>query len=140
MKDEFKFENSYQFNNIYMWAEENLNDECIEYIVSMMMEPYDKIVDPLVSKMSSNEEKYFNIPVERTIEDLRNIIEKNYSEILKIDFSKEENNKNFWFISKNKEEPRIGDRYIDDGSNLEQPLAIARDIKKLYDIVFTKKK
>ncbi len=51
----------------------------------------------------------------------------------------EENNKNFWFISKNKEEPRIGDRYIDDGSNLEQPLAIARDIKKLYDIVFTKK-
>ena len=130
MKDEFKFENSYQFNNIYMWAEENLNDECIEYIVSMMMEPYDKIVDPLVSKMSSNEEKYFNIPVERTIEDLRNIIEKNYSEILKIDFSKEENNKNFWFISKNKEEPRIGDRYIDDGSNLEQPLAIARDIKK----------
>ena len=139
MKDEFKFENSYQFNNIYMWAEENLNDECIEYIVSMMMEPYDKIVDPLVSKMSSNEEKYFNIPVERTIEDLRNIIEKNYSEILKIDFSKEENNKNFWFISKNKEEPRIGDRYIDDGSNLEQPLAIARDIKKLYDIVFTKK-
>jgi len=89
--------------------------------------------------MSSNEEKYFNIPVERTVEDLRNIIEKNYSEILKIDFSKEENNKNFWFISKNKEEPRIGDRYIDDGSNLEQPLAIARDIKKLYEIVFTKK-
>ena len=139
MKDEFKFENSYQFNNIYMWAEENLNDECIEYIVSMMMEPYDKIVDPLVSKMSSNEEKYFNIPVERTIEDLRNIIEKNYSEILKIDFSKEENNKNFWFISKNKEEPRIGDRYIDDGSNLEQPLAIARDIKKLYEILFISK-
>ena len=73
MKDEFKFENSYQFNNIYMWAEENLNDECIEYIVSMMMEPYDKIVDPLVSKMSSNEEKYFNIPVERTSSFNRNI-------------------------------------------------------------------
>ena len=32
--------------------------------------------------------KYFNIPVNRTIEDLRNIIEKNYSEILKIDFAK----------------------------------------------------
>ena len=49
----------------------------------MMMEPYDEIVDPLVSKMSSDEEKYFNIPVERTIEDLRNIIEKNYSEYFK---------------------------------------------------------
>ena len=105
----------------------------------MMMEPYDKIIDPLISTMSSEEDKYFNIPVNRTIEDLRNILEKNYSEILKIDFAKKENNQNFWFISKNKEEPRIGDRFIEQGSELEQPLAIARDIKKLYETIFTKK-
>ena len=138
-KKEFIFENPYQFNQIYNWIEENLNDECIEYIVSMMMEPYDKIIDPLISTMSSEEDKYFNIPVNRTIEDLRNILEKNYSEILKIDFAKKENNQNFWFISKNKEEPRIGDRFIEKGSELEQPLAIARDIKKLYETIFTKK-
>ena len=30
-------------------------------------------------------------------------------------------------------------RYIDEGSDLEQPLAIARDINKLYEAVFTKK-
>ena len=89
--------------------------------------------------MSSDEEEHFNIPVDRTIEDLRNILENKYSEILKIDFLKDENNQNFWFISKNKEEPRIGDRYIDEGSDLEQPLAIARDINKLYEAVFTKK-
>ena len=139
MKEDFKFQNSYQFNQIYNWSEENLNDECIEYIVSMMMEPYDNIVNPLITQMSSNEEEYFNIPVDRTIEDLRNILENKYSEILKIDFLKDENNQNFWFISKNKEEPRIGDRYIDEGSDLEQPLAIARDINKLYEAVFTKK-
>ena len=139
MKEDFKFQNSYQFNQIYNWSEENLNDECIEYIVSMMMEPYDDIVNPLIMQMSSDEEEYFNIPVDRTIEDLRNILENKYSEILKIDFLKDENNQNFWFISKNKEEPRIGDRYIDEGSDLEQPLAIARDINKLYEAVFTKK-
>ena len=139
MKEDFKFQNSYQFNQIYNWSEENLNDECIEYIVSMMMEPYDNIVNPLITQMSSDEEEHFNIPVDRTIEDLRNILENKYSEILKIDFLKDENNQNFWFISKNKEEPRIGDRYIDEGSDLEQPLAIARDINKLYDVVFTKK-
>ena len=139
MKEDFKFENSHQFNQIYNWSEENLNDECIEYIVSMMMEPYDDIVNPLISQMSSDEEEHFNIPVDRTVEDLRNILENKYSEILKIDFLKDENNQNFWFISKNKEEPRIGDRYIDEGSDLEQPLAIARDINKLYDAVFTKK-
>ncbi len=139
MKEDFKFQNSYQFNQIYNWSEENLKDECIEYIVSMMMEPFDDIVNPLITQMSSDEEEHFNIPVDRTIEDLRNILENKYSEILKIDFLKDENNQNFWFISKNKEEPRIGDRYIDEGSDLEQPLAIARDINKLYEAVFTKK-
>ena len=136
---EFKIEKYYQFNEIFNWVEENLNDEGIEYIVSMMIEPYDDIVDSLTSKMSSEEDNYFNIPVGRTIEDLRNILENNYSEILKIDFEKKENNQKFWFISKNKEEPRIADRYVQNGSELEQPLAIARDIKKLYEKVFINK-
>tara|TARA_B100001123_G_C14899131_1_gene863063 strand:- start:213 stop:767 length:555 start_codon:yes stop_codon:yes gene_type:complete len=85
--------------------------------------------------MSSEEEKYFNIPTDRKIEELKKILEEKYSEILKIDFSKKENNKNFWFISKNKEEPRLADRFKENGAELEQPLAIARDIKKLYDLL-----
>ena len=129
----------YLFNEIYTWIDDNLSDECIEYIVSMMMEPYDNIVNPLLKNMSADEDKYFNIPIDRTVEELRNILEKNYSEILKIDFSKNENNQNFWFISKNKEEPRLADRYNDNGAELEQPLAIARDIKKLYEILFVSK-
>ena len=139
IKKDFTLEEPYQFNRIYVWAEKNLKDECIEYIVSMMMEPYDKIVNSLIKKMSANEDENFNIPVNRTIEDLRNILEKNYSEILKIDFKKKESNQNFWFISKNKEEPRIANRFQENGSELEQPLAIARDIKKLYEAVFVKK-
>ena len=139
LKDEFIFESPYQFNQIFNWIEENLKDECVEYLVSMMMEPYDDIVNPLISKMSADEDEHFNIPTDRTVEDLRNIIEKNYSEILKIDFAKKENNQNFWFISKNKEEPRVANRYVEQGSDLEQPLAIARDIKKLYETIFTKK-
>ena len=127
------------FNEIYTWIEDNLNDECIEYIVSMMMEPYDNIVNPLLKNMSADEELSFNIPIDRTVEELRSIIEKNYPDILKIDFSKNENNQNFWFISKNKEEPRLADRYKNHGSDLEQPLAIARDIKKLYEILFISK-
>ncbi len=139
LNQDFSFENTFPFNKIYMWAEENVSDECIEYIVSMMMEPYDEIISPLVNKMSSDEDQHFNIPIDRTIEELRNILESKYSEILKIDFKKKENNQNFWFISKNKEEPRMANRYEMDGSILEQPLAIARDIKKLYEAIFTQK-
>jgi len=137
--NEFDFSKKFSFNIIYLWAEENLEEECIEYIVSMMMEPYDHIVNPLINQMSSEEEKYFNIPTDRTVEELREILEKKYPEILKIDFSKKENNQNFWFISKNKEEPRLADRFEEKGSDLEQPLAIARDIKKLYEVLSTSK-
>ncbi len=139
LKDNIDKSNFYIFDKLYNWAEENLSEEGVEYLVSIMMEPYNEITDPLISKMSSDEDSSFNIPVDRTINDLREIIEKNYSDILKIDFSKNENNKKFWFISKNKEEPRIGDRFEDNGSELEQPTAIARDIKKLYETIFTLK-
>jgi len=136
---EFNFTNEFAFNEIYFWLEKNSGDECIEYIVSMMMEPYDQIVNPLINKMSSEEEKYFNIPTNRTVIELRNILEKKYKQILKIDFSKIENNQNFWFISKNKEEPRLADRFEEKGSELEQPLAIARDINKLYEALSVSK-
>ena len=139
IENEFDFTTEYPFNGIYEWLEQETCEECIEYIVSIMMEPYSEITEPLVKEMSSDEEKYFNIPAHRTVEDLRNIIEKKYPNILEINFEKKENNQNFWFISKNKEEPRLADRFEEHGSELEQPLAIARDIKKLYEILMVSK-
>ncbi len=133
VETQFNFEINYPFNEIYLWVEKKTCEECIEYIVSMMLEPFDYIVKPLTSKMSSEEDKYFTIPTYRKVGDLIDIIKTRYSSILKIDFEKKENNKHFWFISKNKEEPRYADRFKENGSDLEQPLAIARDIRKLYD-------
>jgi len=126
-------ENDYFWNHIYLWSEKNLGEECVEYIVSMMMEPYDSIIEPLIDRMSSEEEKYFNIPADRKTLELKKIIEKNYRSIIQIDFKEKNNTANFWFISKNKEEPRVANRYEEHGSELEQPLAIARDIKQLYE-------
>jgi len=132
---EFNFKQDFAFNEMYLHLEKNYCEECIEYVVSMMMEPFDDIIKPLIQEMSSEEGKYFNIPTERTVAELKSILKNKYSEILNIDFSKKENNLNFWFISKNKEEPRLANRFDEAGSDLEQPLAIARDIKKLYDLL-----
>ena len=123
----------YLWNTIYLWVEKNLNEECIEYIVSMMMEPYDKITDPLIANMSSEEERYFSIPGHRKVSGLKTILEKKYQSIIKINFKEKNSTANFWFISKNKEEPRVANRYEEHGAELEQPLAIARDIKQLYE-------
>ena len=133
LESEFDFKKDYPFNEIYLWLEKETCEECIEYVVSIMMEPFGEIVQPLISQMSSEEEKYFNIPTERNVEDLKKILENKYSDILKIDFNKEDSNQKFWFISKNKEEPRLANRFEESGADLEQPLAIARDIKKLYE-------
>mgnify|MGYP001389006078 CR=1 FL=1 len=132
IENKFNFESDYPFNQIYQWLEKESGEECIEYIVSMMMEPFNKITEPLIKRMSSDEEKYFNIPSNRKVEELKSIIEKGYRNILLINFKKKENYKKFWFISKNKEEPRIADRFSEQGSELEQPLAIARDVSRLY--------
>ena len=123
---------NYLWNEIYLWSSKNLEDECLEYIVSMMMEPYDNIIEPLINHMSSEEDEYFTIPAHKKISDLKKILENNYKSIIQIDFEKKDNNYNFWFISKNKEEPRVASRYEESGSELEQPLAIARDVNKLY--------
>ncbi len=132
VEKKFDFTKDYPFNEIYFWLEKETCEECIEYIVSIMMEPFEKITKPLIKEMSADEEKYFNIPTHRSVGDLKRILEKKYSNILNINFDKRENNQKFWFISKNKEEPRLADRFNEQGSDLEQPLAIARDIKKLY--------
>ena len=139
IENNFDFKNKYPFNEIYLWLEQNTCEECIEYIVSIMMEPYSNITNPLVSNMSSDEDKYFNIPTNRTVQELRNIIEVKYPNILDINFDQKENHQNFWFISKNKEEPRLADRFEEHGSELEQPLAVARDIKKLYEKLLSEK-
>jgi hypothetical protein len=133
VENEFDFQSEFPFNQIYLWLEQNSCEECIEYVVSIMMEPYNDITEPLVSNMSSEEEKYFNIPTNRTVQELVEIIKTRYPNILDINFDQKENHQNFWFISKNKEEPRMADRFEEYGSELEQPLAIARDIKKLYE-------
>ena len=123
----------YLWNEIYIWSSKNLEEECLEYIVSMMMEPYDNIIDPLINNMSSEEDEYFTIPAHKKVSDLKTILESNYKSIIKIDFKEKNSTANFWFISKNKEEPRVANRYEEHGAELEQPLAIARDIKKLYE-------
>ena len=123
----------YLWNEIFLWIVKYLDEECSEYLISMMMEPYDNIIEPLVKNMSSDEEKYFNIPSSRKLIELKKIIETRYKSILNINFNYKKSNTFFWFISKNKEEPRIANRFEEYGSNLEQPLAIARDIKKVYE-------
>ncbi len=88
IENEFNFKTDYPFNSLYLWLEQETCEECIEYIVSIMMEPFNEIVEPLIKNMSSEEEKYFNIPTSRTVNELKNILKTKYPDILTINFEK----------------------------------------------------
>ena len=98
LEKNYSAETKYLWNVIYLWVEKNLNEECIEYIVSMMMEPYDNIIEPLINDMSSDEDKYFSIPGNKKISHLKAILEKKYQPIIKINFKEKNSTTNFWFI------------------------------------------
>ena len=120
------------WNKIYEWVEKNTHAECCEFLVSLMMEVYPNIVEPLSYEMSIDEEEYFDIDTTRSIQDVCELIEKQYAWLLKINFDQKDNIYNFWYYSKNKQEPRLSDRFNEEGAELELPLAIARDIHHLY--------
>ena len=120
------------WNTVYEWAEINTQAECCELIVSLLMEVYPEIVEPLSYEMSIDEEDYFDFDTSRSIGEVCALIEKRYAWLVEIDFEKKDNIYNFWYYSKNKQEPRMSDRFSEDGAERELPLAIARDINKLY--------
>jgi len=122
----------YFWNEVYLWVSKNMEDEGIEFIVSLMMEPYGKLVEPLCHDMSVDEDQHFTIEGSRPTKDIKEIIENYYRWLIPLDFGKKNNITNFWYYSKNKQEPRLSNRFEEDGSENELPLAIARDIKKLY--------
>ena len=125
--------NKFFWNSIYEWTEANTQSECCEFIISLMMEVYPDIVEPLSFEMSINEDDYFDIDTSRTIKEVCQLIEDQYTWLLDINFDDKENILNFWYYSKNKQEPRMSDRFTEEGSDLELPLAIARDVSALYD-------
>ena len=120
------------WNDVYEWAEKHTEAECCEFIVSLMMEVYPEIVEPLSYEMSIDEEDYFDIDTSRNINEICQLIEKQYTWLLKVNFNEKDNIYNFWYYSKNKQEPRLSDRFSEEGAELELPLAIARDIQNLY--------
>ena len=122
----------YFWNTVYNWVEENTEAECCELVVSLMMEIYPLIVEPFSYEMSIDEEMYFEIDASRSIANICQLIEKQYQWLLDVNFDEKENIFNFWYYSKNKQEPRMSDRFSEEGAELELPLAIARDVHALY--------
>jgi len=124
---------AYPWQELHEYALDNTCAESQEQLTSCLMEPYGHLVDDLADHMQFEEEKLPRIDGTILCSDLRRLIEQTYDWALKIDFDKKEEQARFWYYSQNKLEPRLGERFEEEGGELEFPLAIARDVKALHN-------
>ena len=117
------------WNAIYLWGEKNLSDEGRETLVSLLLEPHGDLVDDLTAAMACDES--FHLRGEQTVAELRELMREHCDWIERADFSAAEERARFWYVSENKQEPRLGERELQPGAELELPLAIMRDMQSL---------
>ena len=108
----------------------NCNFDTQEIASVQLLELYPEISEKLAEDMSDVEEMKIN--ESQTLRELNSLIEKDYQWALEVDFSKKDNDYLFWYISAAKLEPRLGERYNEEGSELEQHLGVAKMAQKLH--------
>ena len=69
------------------------------------------------------------------ISELIEIIRNDYDWVFKLDLRKKSSDTNFWYISQEKLEPRLGNRYEEKGSELEMPFKIPHYVKLLKSLL-----
>ena len=65
--------------------------------------------------------------------ELKEVIEDTYGWAIALDYTEPNGNKYFWYRSAEKEEPRIGERRLEPGAELEMPIGIGYDVARLHE-------
>jgi hypothetical protein len=111
------------------WAIETADLETEELVCSLVLELYPDLVIPLEKDMASPEEE--RIDGAMSLEDLGELIERNYSWVMEVDFEAQSARALFWYRSAEKEEPRIGQRFEEPGADLEMRLGFGYAVYRL---------
>ena len=120
------------WNRLWCWAEGALSLEGQEMLVSALMEPYPALVDGLAHCMSADESAIPRIDGAMTAGALRAVIERDYAWALAIDWESRPAQARVWYVSEEKLEPRLGERFEEHLEPWEQPLGPGRDVARLH--------
>jgi hypothetical protein len=113
---------------------ERVRDRCSmetqELLHSLLLELAPELVDELEQWMGAAEALSVDpaMPVAR----LRALVEARYAFALTVDFDDPEAMAQFWYVSQEKAEPRLGERGVDAGDELETRIDIARQVHALH--------
>ncbi|MBS9717846.1 hypothetical protein ACFFUT_10005 [Pseudohalocynthiibacter aestuariivivens] len=121
------------WNQLYLWAAENLSTEGQELLVSLMMEPYGDLIDELADCMSADETTVFPINGAMSLSHLGALCDEVYGWAKKIDWQSHAAQARAWYVSEEKLEPRLGERFEEPIAEYEQPLSPARDAMRMVE-------
>lgn len=107
----------------------SLSVECQELVVALVLEPHGSLIDGLTDCMSSD--VIPRLAPAMPLEKLKKILSENYGWALKVDLSSREETRLFWYVSEEKLEPRLGERYEEAGAEIEMPFDICRQVQDL---------
>lgn len=110
-------------------AMDELALEAQEMLVSILFEPFGKLIDDLGDEMAAKEQISVNTGIKT--QDLKKHIEQDYDWALNCDLSDQEQSTLFWYVSEAKLEPRLGRRFEEDGADQEMPFDFAHQIQSL---------
>ncbi len=110
------------------WAADRLSLEGQELTVSLLIEPHGGLVDNLADRMAVEEAEMLPAGLSGRVRDLLGAIEDRHGWALEPDYARPDAQARFWYVSANKLEPRLGERWEEPGADRELPLATGRDI------------
>ncbi len=122
------------WDRLYCWSCEVLSVETQECLVSLMMEPYPELVDGLAHCMSAPDEAY-RIDGSMPLSELQQQIKAHYHWALPLDWQEPAQCARAWYVSEEKLEPRLGERFEEPIEDYEQPLAPARDVCRVWEAI-----
>jgi len=117
----------YYWDAITQWCQQHLSTEGQECMASLMLEPYGELIDGLTHCMDDPISGTMRIDGSQTINEVTVAIQTSFGWAQNIDWVSEQATARCWYVSTEKLEPRLGERYEEPISNYEQPLAPARD-------------
>lgn len=117
----------FYWNQLIDWTTENLSVEGQECIASLVLEPYAELVDGLSDCMHDPISHRMRIDGTQSIQEVSKLIETSFGWAKNIDWSSQQATARCWYVSVEKLEPRLGERFEEPLTDYEQPLAPARD-------------
>ena len=106
------------WNALWLWGEANLTLEGQEALLAMMLEPHGALVDGLAETMSTDEAAAFAIDGSIRVADFRADLQARYGWALGRDYTAPADLARFWYVSEEKLEPRLGERFVEEGAAL----------------------